>query len=179
MHFCALLDILHIPEIVGISSDESDLEWEEHVTRNYGNIARLIPAISMLEEEAGLDVMAILQNTLADSDNLMEDVLTIEANRDDQAARDEGDSDALEDLYGDSSDSEEDLERGDPLATDRQAFGDLRRLHKAAMLPLFENSPMTSLEGNLFVLNIARANKHSNVSMSQLFAASIDVVAKT
>ena len=56
------------------------------MTRNYGNIAHLIPAISMLEEEAGLDVMAILQNTLADSDDLMEDVLTTEANRDDQAA---------------------------------------------------------------------------------------------
>ena len=84
---------------------------------------------------------------------------------------DKWDSDALEDFYGDSSDSEEDLEWGDPLTANRQAFGDLRRLHKVAMLPLFENSPMTSLEGNVFVLNIARANKHSNVSTSQLFAA--------
>ena len=74
-------------------------------------------------------------------------------------------------IYGDDSDSNDDHEWGDKEATDREALQEMQRLHAAAMLPLFENSPMTSIEGNVFVLNIARANRHSNVSISQMFVA--------
>ena len=63
------------------------------------------------------------------------------------------------------------MEWGDPVVADQKAFDDLKRLHEATMFLLFENSPMTSLEGNVFILNIACANKHPNVSMSQFFAA--------
>ena len=95
----------------------------------------------------------------------------MDAERTVQATIDENMSGAEEDIYGDDSNSDNDHKWGDKEANDRQALQIMQRLHAAAMLLLFKNSPMTSLEGNIFVLNIARANRHSNVSILQIFAA--------
>lgn len=145
----------------GYAADESDNEWDEFITRTYGEISVARPEPEVDLTVPRLDVNALLQQSFERWDELEANVAETEAARESVVDAEDEDDIVFDD---------DDIPWGDPDAMDKEAYARLQRLHEAATIPLFENSPMTSLEANIMILNMMRGNKSTNVSISNAFA---------
>ena len=56
--------------VQGYDPDNSDLEWEKHVRCNHSNMAEFLAFGGTQQAEAGIDLVGLLQSTLAQSDEL-------------------------------------------------------------------------------------------------------------
>jgi hypothetical protein len=140
------------------------VEWDEYISRHYGEVALQHPGPETEADRAGLDVASVMHDTFGHWDEMQEDFAVNHGDMDCEAPVPE-----VEESDNDASD-EEDLRWGDPVAVEEAFSANYVRLNEAARLPLFEGSPVSYLEAVALLINILRNCQATSLLTLEVFA---------
>lgn len=168
----------------------TNVEWDDHIRREYGEVAFRPLNVERDPAEADVDVVDVVRNAFVVWDGIHENAATqAEARRDarptdmDENSQDDHHEDANigehgmgigrndEDMNFEQENYEDsNLKWGDPDGVDMETTAHLQRIQEVASVPLYEGSPISSLEAVILMLNHYRGNNATNVLMDQAFA---------
>lgn len=157
--------------VQGMERDDSDVEWDEYIHCQHGEIALTRHNPEQDPNAARVDVQDVFRQALGVWDQVAEEVNAAEAAR----AKDRPPpgselqhSDESEDEYG--SDEEDRIPWGNPDVMEASASAELEKLSEAARVPLHGHTALTSFEASTMLLNALRGGGVSNTVTSQVFA---------